>query len=155
MRTRASECARQCGSVAAVITSTAENQCLFALKFAETTLDCVEAGATSRLHQQQRWNVKVVNGETIDFAYLFGGEYRLHGPIISAAGLCVKNHPNPDNQVNPVKPTFAAQSFTGFTGLDRIYRILIIAPIQKQKRGLVGRPALPAAAPTVHFSRMS
>jgi hypothetical protein len=47
--------------------------------------------------------VEVLDGETIDFADLVGGEYGLHHPMISAARLCTKNLVNPDNQVNPVK----------------------------------------------------
>src|SRR6185436_4702756 len=84
MHARARQAAGERSAVAAVVASTAKYECFLVGKVvAEAGLNGVEARAARGLHEQQRGGVVVLNGQAIDLANLFGGEYGLHVGMIA------------------------------------------------------------------------
>ena len=88
------ECASQCSAITAVVAFATENQCFLADEIVlETRANRVHAGATRGFHQEQGRSVVVLNCETVDFANLFGGEYRLHVGMIGRPGKNGQSRP--------------------------------------------------------------
>ena len=82
MDTDSGQSSGQSGSVAPIVSTAAKHKSLLVFHGTRLSFECGQASVCSRLHQEKGRCLKVIGGETIDLACLFGKDYWLHKGMI-------------------------------------------------------------------------